>query len=245
MSDAEWDADDFEPAKAAPKPVSTFKDKWDGEDEDDDVKDSWDKSSEDEDSKGSESSGAVKAVQRKKKKKLADILAEKEAAKAAEEEEKNASKAAQDFANTPEGKAAEKLKALKIQEAAELKMAKEMMGAGPEGSIDAMIPTTKDDFGKLSKLISEKVQLYSESKNYDEFVEGLIKDLSLDLPAPTLKSIKIHVETLHSKKVKEQNAKAKGKGKKGSTVKMDLAKDMFGRGGGGGGREHFDEDDFM
>lgn len=45
--------------------------------------------------------------------------------------------------------------------------------------------------------------------------------------APTLKKLKIHVETLHSTKLKEEKA-AKGKGKpstKGrSTVKMDLDK---------------------
>merc|ERR1712064_18761 len=49
MSDDEWDADGFEP-----KGVPT--DKWDGEDEDDDIKDAWDKSDSEEDkSKGSNS----------------------------------------------------------------------------------------------------------------------------------------------------------------------------------------------
>ena len=74
------DADDYEPPASSNNPKVA--DRWDGEDEDDDVKDDWDKDSEEEDSKGSEDS--VKAVQRKKKKKLQDIIAEKEAAKVKE-----------------------------------------------------------------------------------------------------------------------------------------------------------------
>ena len=74
------DAEDYEPPKATSAVTPRVADRWDGEDEDDDVKDSWDKESDEEDdSKGSEDS--VKAVQRKKKKKLGDIIAEKEAAR--------------------------------------------------------------------------------------------------------------------------------------------------------------------
>jgi len=242
MSDAEWDADDFEPPKATTGAAPGFKDKWDGEDEDDDVKAAWDASSEEEDSKSSENS--VKAVQVKKKKKLHEIIAEKEAKKNLEEEEAAAAKAEKEAANTPEGKLAQKLRAQKIAEAQDLQMARELMGGGgPPGSIDGMVPTSKDEFDKLSKAICEKVQLYNQSSHYNDFIEGLIKDLALDLPAPTLKKVKIHVETLHSTKVRESNAKTKGKGKKGSTVKMDLTKDLFGGGADGDG---FNEmDDFM
>ena len=51
---------------------------------------------------------------------------------------------------------------------------------------------------------------------------NLIKDLTL----ATLKKIKIHVETLHTTKSKEEKAATKGGKKKGkgSTVKMDLNK---------------------
>lgn len=184
----------------------------------------------------------VKLCKEKKKKKLHEILAEKEAARELDEEEKAAQKAAQEFDQTPEGKAAAKLNALKVQEENELQMARELMGSGPPGSIDGMIPSSKDDFEKLSKAITEKVQMFNQSKHYNDFLEGLVKDLALDLPAPQLKQVKIHVETLHSTKIKEQNNAKKGKGKKGSTVKMDLSKDVF---GGGGHGEALDEDDFM
>merc|ERR1712083_338821 len=61
MSDAEWDADDFEPKTSNLEAAKPKTDKW--EDEDDDVKDSWDKESDDDDdtSKGSEDSNSMKA----------------------------------------------------------------------------------------------------------------------------------------------------------------------------------------
>ena len=60
----------------------------------------------------------------------------------------------------------------------------------------------------------------------------------------TLKKLKIHIETLHSTKLKEEKAsKAKGGKKKGGTVKMDLSKDILGGSGSGGYDDDFD--DFM
>ena len=52
------DADDFEPGEAKKDAPSKPSDKWDGEDEDDDVKDAWDKSDEEE-----STSDAPKAIQ--------------------------------------------------------------------------------------------------------------------------------------------------------------------------------------
>merc|ERR1712115_205703 len=217
MSDADWDAEDYEPPKATAAVTPRVADRWEGEDEDDDVKDSWDKESDEEDdSKGSEDS--VKAVQRKKKKKLQDIIAEKEAAKMKELEEKMQRQAEEEAANTPEGKKAQKLKQKQQDEKASLELAMDMMGVSsrPSGSgIDAMVPDSKDDFEKLQKAISEKVQSLSGSSHYNDFVEDLIKDLSLDQPATTLKKLKIHIETLHSTKRKKkrrnrQNGLVKG-----------------------------------
>lgn len=171
------DADDYEPPARSNAPIVT--DKWDGEDEDDDIKDAWDKESSDEDSSKGSEEGAQKAVQRKKKKKMHEIIAEREAAKVASLEEKEKIKAAQDAANTPEGKLAEKLRAQKIAELDSLEAARDMLGV-KSGSIDAMVPTTKDEFEQLNKAIVEKVQLFSNSSHYSDFVEALIKDLSLD-----------------------------------------------------------------
>jgi len=246
MSDAEWDADDYEPQTSTldTKPKT---DKWEGEDEDDDVKDSWDKESDDEDtSKGSEDSNSIKAVQRKKKKKLHEIIAEKEATAIEEAEKRAQAMADAEFANTPEGKLAEKLRRQKLAEQEALALNSELFGVKSSGGsgIDAMVPETSEQFDELSKAVVEKVRLFSTSTHYNDFVENLIKELTLDLPPATLKKIKIHVETLHTTKSKEEKAATKGGKKKGkgSTVKMDLNKDIFG-GETGGGYDEFD--DFM
>merc|ERR1712025_583568 len=134
----------------------------------------------------------------------------------------------------------------KMAEIENLELAKDMFGVSKSasGSIDKMIPEEKEEFDVLSKAIVDKVQLFSASSHYSDFVEELIKELTLDQSASTLKKIKIHVETLHSTKSKEEKAATKGGKKKGkgSTVKMDLNKDIFG-GETGGGYDEFD--DFM
>jgi len=188
----------------------------------------------------------AKLCKEKKKKKLHEILAEKEAAKELDEEEKAALKAEKEFDETPEGKAAAKLGALKVQEENERQIMGELLGSGPPGSgppgsIDGMVPSSKDDFDILSKAITEKVQMFNQSKHYNDFLEALVKDLALDLPATQLKQVKIHVETLHSTKVKAEQSAKKGKGKKGSTIKLDRGPKDTGDFGGGG----LDEDDFM
>merc|ERR1712135_146050 len=101
MSDEEWDADGFQPSKVTPT------DKWDGEDEDDDVKDAWDKSdSEDDKSKGSNSEETK--VKAKPKKKLAEKIAEREAQKQREMEARQPL--------TEEQKLAEKLRQQKLEQ---------------------------------------------------------------------------------------------------------------------------------
>lgn len=59
--------------------------------------------------------------------------------------------------------------------------------------------------------------------------------------ATTLKKIKMNTEALHSVKLKEEKT-AKSKKGKAKGIKMDLDKDLYGDGGGGG---YDDMDDFM
>jgi translation initiation factor 3 subunit J len=124
------DADDFDPDKkvsevaaaaATAKPAAT--DKWDGEDADDDAKDEWDKSSGDE---GDEN--RPRALQRKKKKKLEDILEEKAAKQKALLDAKATDSAAKKQMNTPEGRATERARLQKEQENSSYELAKDMMG---------------------------------------------------------------------------------------------------------------------
>ena len=147
------DADDYEPQTSTldTKPKT---DKWEGEDEDDDVKDSWDKESDDEDtSKGSEDSNSIKAVQRKKKKKLHEIIAEKEATAIEEAEKRAQAMADAEFANTPEGKLAEKLRRQKLAEQEALALNSELFGVKSNGGlgIDAMVMETSEQFDEFSK----------------------------------------------------------------------------------------------
>ena len=69
------DADGFQPGKVEPT------DKWEGEDEDDDIKDAWDKSDSEDDISKDSNSGENKITKTKPKKKLADKIAEREALK--------------------------------------------------------------------------------------------------------------------------------------------------------------------
>jgi len=240
MSDNDaWDADDYEPPAAAGGKSSgkAVNDKWDGEDEDDDVKDAWDADSEEEKSKEEEANKAAPKAAASKKKKLRDKIALKEAALQDDDED--------DSLKSPEDKLAEKLRLQKMEENAQFNLTRDMLGL-KTGSIDAMVPETKEDFEAFAKAICEKMRIFSSSDHYNELLETVSKDLALDMPVPTLKRVKIHVEGLHSTRLKEEkaNKNKKGKASKGTSLKNDLDKDLFG--GGGGVGDYGDEmDDFM
>ena len=101
MSDNDaWDADDYEPPAAGAKEAAAT-DKWDGEDEDDDIKDAWDADSDEDKSEKTAEASTAKAPS--KKKKLRSKIALKEAQMAQEAED--------DSLKSPEDKMAEKLPA--------------------------------------------------------------------------------------------------------------------------------------
>jgi len=219
---ADWDADDFDPDADGKLSAPKVTDKWDGEDEDDDIKDAWDAESEEE---NSQKEAEEKVVRVKKKKTLAQKIAEKEEAaeKAAEERLKREEEEKQ--LNTPEGKLEEKLRLQKIQEDNDLKLAAEMLGGGGGGGvIDNMNPSSKEEFEKLTKAITDKVNTFESSELYQDFVEDLVKNLCMGLTCQTLKKCKTHVEAFHSAKLKEEKA-AKDKSKKGKTEKKSLKMD--------------------
>lgn len=86
---------------------------------------------------------------------------------------------------TPEERIAEKLRLQKLQEAADLKLAMETLGipsdpqSSEEGSIDSMVPTNKAEFSQLAQLISNRVGLFREKEDFANFVEELVKSISL------------------------------------------------------------------
>merc|ERR1712141_211354 len=144
-SDEEWDADGFQPGKVAPT------DKWEGEDEDDDVKDAWDKSDSEEDASKDSTSEEAKPAKTKPKKKLADKIAEREALR----EQQQAERAPL----TEEEKLAEKLRQQKLEENANIQLARDMCGL-KENKIDSLVPVTKEDFDHFGKAVSENPNVF-------------------------------------------------------------------------------------
>lgn len=45
--------------------------------------------------------------------------------------------------------------------------------------IDAMSPSSKDDFAEFEKLLKEKISSYEKSVHYSTFLESLFRDLCL------------------------------------------------------------------
>lgn len=79
---------------------------------------------------------------------------------------------------TPEEK---KLLQQKLQEEADLEVAKEMLGVdeGDEDSIDRMNPKSKEDFAIFEQALQKKIQSFSKSDHYSDFIEDLIRNLSV------------------------------------------------------------------
>ncbi|TRY67102.1 hypothetical protein TCAL_14691 [Tigriopus californicus] len=228
MSDA-WDADDFEPPPGtgaaggdAPKIPIAKLDKWAGEDEDDDVKDAWDKSDSDSDS-GEEDPDRPKAIGADQSGPEPDSAGSVLLASHQDHEFNLLHVRPNVLTCTFRLVPGHSIHGLKV------------------GSIDAMVPVEKADFDQLDKAVVNKISMYAESPHFPDFVENLIKNMCLDLNATTLKKIKMNVEALHAAKLKDERAKAKKpNAKKGGTIRMDTAKDMF-----SGGADYDELDDFM
>ncbi|KAH8299873.1 hypothetical protein KR044_007110 [Drosophila immigrans] len=185
--------------------------KWEGEDDDEDVKESW----EDEEEKKDEEKPTTKTevpVKTKPNKALKAKLEEQE--RLLEEEEQ---KRLENL--TPEEKLAEKLRLQKIQEESDLKSALETFGVTSiGGGLDALNPESKEEFKEFGASISWKVAQYRESPHFPLFVEDLVRSLCVNLSAADIKKVKMSVESLHSEKLKmekaaSKKAAAKSKGK--------------------------------
>lgn len=205
MSDDDWDADNFETPVAKPAPGMT--DKWDGEDEDDEVRDNWDDEEEKEGKKEEADANAV--IQVKKKKPLKERLAEKEETKRKELEEKHRQEEQAKKTQTPQERFEEKLRRQKIQEESDLALAMEAIGLSKEeepslacGVIDGFEPKTKEDFDNFSQMLNEKITKYEKSPNYVPFLENLTRDMALNLGAEDLRKIMGTLNALYNEKVK-------------------------------------------
>uniref|UniRef100_A0A3B3T5H6 Eukaryotic translation initiation factor 3 subunit J n=1 Tax=Paramormyrops kingsleyae TaxID=1676925 RepID=A0A3B3T5H6_9TELE len=150
---------------------------------------------------------------------------------------------------TPEEQLDEKLRVKKLQEESDLELTKEAFGvANNVTGIDTMSPSSKDDFAEFEKLLKEKISSYEKSVHYSTFLESLFRDLCLSLEVEDLKKISNALTVLLSEKQKqEKQSKAKKKKKgvvPGGGLKATLKDDLEDYGGfqGGYGQEF---EDFM
>ncbi|KAG7324004.1 hypothetical protein KOW79_012020 [Hemibagrus wyckioides] len=249
MADADsWDADSFEPEEPIKK--ASVHDKWEGEDEDEDVKDNWDDEEEEEEKVTETKTAAV--TKPSEKKKLSDKIKEKESLQKKKQEEfrKQLEESKDSTECTPEEELAEKLRVKKLQEDSDLELAKDAFGIVSNNvtGIDAMSPSSKDDFTEFERLLKEKISLYEKSIHYSSFLESLFRDLCLSLEVEDLKKINNSLTVLLSEK-QRQEKQNKGKKKKkgglpggGLKAKMKDDFDDYGEFDGGYAQDY---EDFM
>ncbi|XP_069799511.1 eukaryotic translation initiation factor 3 subunit J isoform X2 [Dendropsophus ebraccatus] len=225
-----WEVDDFEPEEPVVKagPI-TVKDRWEGEDEEEDVKDNWD------DEEDAENKQEPQKTEQKvpEKKKLQEKIKEKEqmSKKKQEELKKRLEEPEEPVELSPEEQLAEKLRLKKLQEDADLELAKEAFGVVSVNGIDAMNPSSRDDFTEFGKLLKEKITQYEKSLFYPTFLETLVRDICISLELDDLKKISNSLTVLCSEKQKQEKQNKAKKKKKGvvpggglkANMKSDLA----------------------
>ncbi|EFA06707.1 eukaryotic translation initiation factor 3 subunit J [Tribolium castaneum] len=202
-----WDDDNFEPPSVTPVVASN---KWEGEDEDDNVKESW----EDEEEEKVEAAPAEEAKPKPKKQSIADKIAEKERKR--KEEMERRLREQQEEEISPEEK-------LRMQKESDLKIALETTFGGDTNStnisgLDGLtLPTTKEEFQDFTDALSKKLQPLAKSTEYPVFTENLLRNLCATLSSLDIKKIKNTLDNLYLEKQKiekgEKSKKNKGKGK--------------------------------
>ncbi|XP_076801074.1 eukaryotic translation initiation factor 3 subunit J-like [Clavelina lepadiformis] len=207
-----WDDDGFEPA--APKVGVT--DKWEGEDEEEDLKDNWDDEDEEETPKPVEApapepkKGGKRYLQQKLKEK--ELERQKLAEKRMEEE----------MNKTPEEKMQEQLLAQKLAEESDLAVTQEMFSAqelDPEKlTLDNFKPRTKENFIEFTKLLNEKLTTVEDSPHYMYLMEKVIESATVNLEPEQLKKLATSLNAIATEKIKQ--GKNKKGAKKGQKVKL-------------------------
>uniref|UniRef100_A0A8C4TK76 Eukaryotic translation initiation factor 3 subunit J n=1 Tax=Erpetoichthys calabaricus TaxID=27687 RepID=A0A8C4TK76_ERPCA len=227
MADVDsWDADNFEPDEPVKKALGV--DRWEGEDEEEDVKVIL---------KITELLNSHKInhfleVKASDKKKLTEKIKEKEREQKKKQDEmkKQLEESNKEEELTTEEQLAEKLRIKMLQEEADLELAKEAFGVNNVTGIDVMNPTSKEDFTEFEKLLKEKISQFEKSIHYSSFLESLFRDLCISLEIDDLKKISNCLTVLLSEKQKQEKQNKSKKKKKGvmpggglkATLKDDL-----------------------
>lgn len=124
---------------------------------------------------------------------------------------------------SPEEQLAEKLRVKKLQEDSDLELAKDAFGVSTStvsnsvSGIDAMCPSSKEDFTEFEKLLKEKISQFEKSVHYSSFLESLFRELCISLEVEDLKKVSNSISVLLSEKQKQEKQN-KGKKKKKGVV---------------------------
>ncbi|XP_043932311.1 eukaryotic translation initiation factor 3 subunit J [Protopterus annectens] len=81
---------------------------------------------------------------------------------------------------TAEEQIEEKLRLKKLQEDSDLELAKEAFGLNVSG-LDAMNPSTRDEFTEFGRVLKEKIVQYEKSVHYAGFLETLLRDICISV----------------------------------------------------------------
>ncbi|XP_032365858.1 eukaryotic translation initiation factor 3 subunit J-B [Etheostoma spectabile] len=213
---ADWDAETFDLEEPIKKAAAM--DKWEGEDEEDEVKDNWDDEDEDGEKKAEMKKPETKVSE---KKKLSEKIKEKEnRLKKKQQELKNVLEEEKEELS-PEEQLAEKIRVKELQEAADLELAKDAFGVSSNSNIvtgiDAMNPSSKEDFTEFEKLLKEKISHFEKSVHYSSFLDSLFRELCISLEVEDLKKVSNSLTALLSEKQKQEKQN-KGKKKKKGVV---------------------------
>ncbi|KAL1501634.1 hypothetical protein ABEB36_006929 [Hypothenemus hampei] len=200
-----WDDENFEPPSVTP---SLKANKWEGEDEDEDIKESW----EDEDEEKKEEEEKRVSEVKKPKKKLQEKLAEKEAKKREELEQR-----------LQLDKEIPLEEQIRMQKESDLKLALETTFGGKDSVEDeyfggVKLPSTKQEFEEFTETLTKQLTPLSRHGNeYVNFTEGLTRNLCAVMSSSDIKKIKNTLDNLYLEKQKiergDKSKKTKGKGK--------------------------------
>ncbi|KAI7814729.1 eukaryotic translation initiation factor 3 subunit J-B [Triplophysa rosa] len=256
MADSDsWDVDNLEPSEPLKNAAGLLVDKWEGEDEDEDVKDNWD-DDEEEEKEDEQKVEQNKTEVKPEKKTLSAKIKEKENIEKKKLEEMKNKETQMSNQLSPEEQLAEKLRLNKLQEEADLELAREAFGVDTTvnmtnnvSGIEAMCPSSKEDFLAFEKLLKEKFTQFEKSVHYSSFLESLFRELCISLEVDDLKKISSSLSVLLSEKQRQEKEKRANKKKKkgvtpGGGLKANMKDNLvdYGAFDGGYGNEY---DDFM
>ncbi|KAI0303675.1 translation initiation factor eIF3 subunit [Multifurca ochricompacta] len=223
---------------ARPVPEKSARNKWEGEDEDDNEPSDWEASSDDEEKKKSAAPALASVAPPKKKGTLKQKLAEKEAARQAllASADNQADQAGYDEDAVLDPRAKARLEKERELES-DLHHATELFGSTTvKGSSDVDLdkilkssPKSKEDYIALSDaIIAYVIKRHQDKPLYSAFVEHHIRALAAPLRDVDVRKAASGLTTLANEKQREQREKASGKKKPKSVGKPILGTSKIG-----------------